>query len=269
MRLPMLLRNASRLCNKHTEESMSDTKDVFADVNLDPQPYETMDFDHILVIGRTYDEYNDMFLLDDIKPSDGKIMNVAGGVSSFTAEAADRGFTIFSGDPIYCLEPDTIEAKCENDIENSITNLTRLPHMFNWGHPLRDIDHVRENRRKAYKAFLEDFRNNRWRYLDACFPFTPFIAPDNFSLSLVSHLLFIYDNFINYEAHVKIIKELLRITSGEIRIYPLVNLQFQPSEIVEPIMNDPGFEGVSFEIRPSRYNFIKNADSMMVIRKLN
>ena len=247
---------------------MTDSSDIFAGLNLEPQPTDAIDFDHILVIGRNFSEYNDMFLLDERKPSDGKIMNVGGGVSSFTVEAAERGFTILSGDPVYCLEPDVIAGKCENDIEGYLINHINKPHLYNWGHPFRDVDQEREARRNSYKLFLEDFRKNRGRYLDALFPYTPFIARNHFSLSLVSHLLFAYEKFIDYEAHVKIIKEILRVTSDEVRIYPLINLQLKTSELVGRIMKDPVFEGVSFELRPTRYNFVKSADKMMVIKKL-
>jgi hypothetical protein len=246
---------------------MTDSSDIFADLNLEPQPTDSIDFDHILVIGRNFSEYSDMFLLEDRKPSDGAIMNVGGGVSSFTVEAAQQGFNILSGDPVYCIDPDVIEEKCVNDIECYLINHINKPHLYNWGHPFLDVAQEREARRNSYKMFLEDFRENRWRYLDALFPYTPFIARNNFSLSLVSHLLFVYEKFIDYKTHVKIIKEILRITSDEVRIYPLINLQLKTPELVGRIMEDPGFDEVNFELRPTRYNFIKAADKMMVIKK--
>jgi hypothetical protein len=172
-----------------------------------------------------------------------------------------------SADPIYAFDHYKLARKCEEDIEYSIKNLEKASHMIKWGKPIDNLEHLRQARKSSYEMFLEDFKGNRWRYLDAQFPYTPFIVRDNFTVSLVSHLLFIYDNHINYDTHVSIIKEILRVTSKEIRIYPLINLSFKTSEFVGRIMKDPLFAGVSFELRPTEYMLLSGADKMMVIKK--
>jgi len=139
--------------------------------------------------------------------------------------------------------------------------------MFNWGRPFSNLDEVRAARTKAYTLFLKDFANNRWRYIDAKFPYTPFIKTDNFEMSLVSYLLFFYDKYIDYETHAKILKELLRVTTGEVRIYPITNMIFKESPFVGRVMNDPAFSGVSFQTRKTEYEFIKGSNKMLVMRK--
>jgi|GEM_PF-669213 hypothetical protein len=256
--------------SKIETETIKDTNkapDIFEGLNLEPQPFDYLRLDHIVTVGRRFFEYNSIFLLDEFEPSAEKILDVGGGVSSFTYEAGERGFDVMSVDPIYAFDHYKLARKCEEDIEYSIKNLEKASHMLNWGKPIADFEHLRQARQSSYEMFLEDFKNNRWRYLDAQFPYTPFIVRDNFTVSLVSHLLFIYDNHIDYDAHVSIIKEILRVTSKEIRIYPLINLSFKTSEFVARIMKDPLFAGVSFELRPTEYMILKGADNMMVIKK--
>jgi hypothetical protein len=242
---------------------------IFEGLNLEPQPVDFLQLDHIVTIGRRFFEYNDIFLLEELNPAEIKILDVGGGVSSFAFEASVRGFEVLSADPLYTFEHSSLKRKCEDDIEYTINSVQKSAHKLKWGHPFRDFDHLREVRRSSYELFLDDFKANRWRYIDAKFPYTPFIAHNNFSISLVSHLLFIYEHHIDYETHVRILKEILRVTSGEVRIYPLINLQFKVSVFVERIMNDPVFKRVSFELRPVRYNFLSGADHMMVIKKGN
>jgi hypothetical protein len=240
---------------------------LFEGLNLEPQPLDFLEFDHIVTIGRRFFEYNDIFLLEELNPAENRILDVGGGVSSFAYEASGRGFEVLSADPIYSLEQNTLKRKCEDDIEYTINSVRKSAKMLKWGHPFRDFDHLREVRRSSYELFLDDFKANRWRYIDAKFPYTPFIAHNNFSVSLVSHLLFIYEHHIDYETHVRILKEILRVTSGEVRTYPLINLKFKVSVFVEHIMKDPVFANVSFNLRPVRYNFLSGADHMMVIKK--
>ncbi len=256
--------------SKAETESRKDTiesPDIFEGLNLEPQPFDYLRLDHIVTIGRRFFEYNSFFLLDELDSPYEKILDVGGGVSSFTYEAVERGFEVMSVDPIYAFDHYKLKRKCEEDIEYTIKNLEKTSQMINWGKPIEDFEHLRQMRQSSYRMFLDDFKKNRWRYLDAQFPYTPFIVRNNFTVSLVSHLLFIYDNHINYDTHVSIIKEILRVTSKEVRIYPLINLNFKTSEFVGRIMKDPVFAGVSFELRPTEYMLLKGADKMMVIKK--
>ncbi len=249
------------------KKKTNEVHDIFEGLNLEPQPLDYLKLDHIVTIGRRFFEYNSFFLLDELDPPYEKILDVGGGVSSFTYEAVERGFEVMSVDPIYAFDHYKLKRKCEEDIEYTIRNLEKTSHMINWGKPIEDFDHLRHSRQTSYRMFLDDFKENRWRYLDAQFPYTPFIVRDNFTTSLVSHLLFIYDNHISYDTHVSIIKEILRVTSKEVRIYPLINFNFKTSEFVGRIMKDPVFAGVSFELRPIEYMFLKGADKMMIIKK--
>ncbi len=67
-----------------------------------------LQLDRVVLLGRTFEEYCRYFLL---KPDDlvGKrVLDVAGGVSSFCAEANKLGINVTSFDPIYFLPPEKI-----------------------------------------------------------------------------------------------------------------------------------------------------------------
>ena len=83
-------------------------------------------------------------------------------------------------------------------------------------------------------------------------------------MSLVSHLLFIYENKLNYEFHRNTIRELVRITSAEIRIFPIINLQGNRSKYVEKIKKE--FSKFTISEQKIDYEFMKNANKMLIIK---
>jgi hypothetical protein len=63
---------------------------------------------------------------------------------------------------------------------------------------------------------------------------------------LYSHLLFLYSEQLSYSFHLASILELLRV-ANEIRIFPLVHLDCQPSVHLTPVrgaLKESGFESV-------------------------
>jgi hypothetical protein len=73
-----------------------------------------------------------------------------------------------------------------------ISQVKRNPDGFVWSY-FRDADHLGEWRLATMKTFLADFANGKQqgRYVVASLPSLPF-ADSEFSLALVSHLLFLY-----------------------------------------------------------------------------
>ena len=61
--------------------------------------------------------------------------------------------------------------------------------------------------------------------------------------------------------------ELLRISSMEIRIFPIVNFKGIRSRYIELLMRDEDFRNLKISIKRVGYEFMKNANEMMVIRK--
>jgi hypothetical protein len=187
-----------------------------------------LDLKRIALIGRTFEEYYDMFELNNTLLKNEIILDVASGVSSFCAEADQQGFNVTASDRIYTFSPTVIEQKCRQDLDMIIKQLPCVADLYVWNF-FKDIDSLRVQREKAYKLFIEDFKNcGTKRYVPVEYPLTDFLN-EQFTISLMSHFLFLYEDKLNYDFHKKTIMELLRITSKEIRIFPIVNLKGEKS----------------------------------------
>ncbi len=224
-----------------------------------------MSLKDIVLIGRTFEEYHKMFELDNL-PKNEHILDVASGVSSFCAEASAKGYNVTASDRIYTSGPLEIERKCRQDLNNVIEQLPSLVDLYIWNF-FKDVRGLRTHREKAYKLFIEDFKTfGKKRYVPVQYPLTDF-KDEQFSVSLVSHFLFLYEDHINYDFHRTVIKELLRITSKEIRIFPIVNLRGKKSKYVDCLMRDNDFNNLKISIRKVGYEFLKNGNEMMLIDK--
>lgn len=222
------------------------------------------ELDDIVLIGRTFAEYHRLFALDNTN-ADEVILDVAAGVSSFCAEANARGYNVTASDRIYHHDAATIEAKCRHDLDMVMAKLPPVTDQYVWD-TFPDIPALTAEREKAYQAFIADFRaHGQRRYVPTSYPQTTF-ADNQFTLALVSHFLFLYDDQLDYDFHKATLKELLRITVREIRIFPLVNLRYGRSPFVEQIMSAPDFAAYSFEVVKVDYEFLKGGDEMLVVR---
>jgi len=230
--------------------------------------YEGIELEKVVIIGRTFEEYSRMFLLDEI-PADGrKILDAAGGVSSFTKEASDRGWQVMSLDPVYCHGLDALKEKCSKDLDHLLDLVVSKKHLFRWEKPHETVDEIRDLRTRAYTTFLGDFQVNRYRYFDAMLPHTPYIADNNFKTTLMSHLLFAYGQFLGYETHLAIFKELVRVTSEELRFFPLLDCNtLEQLPHLERLKREPALSGLEFKIHDVPYEFLKGTGRMLVVKK--
>src|SRR5262249_49933927 len=135
---------------------------------------------------------------------------------------------------------------------------------FIWDY-FRDPDHLGDCRLAAMRSFLADFEAGKaqGRYITAALPDLPF--PDGaFDLALISHLLFLYSEQLDLEAHRAAVLELLRV-AGEVRIFPLLNLARQVSPHVESMRAHLDALGFKSEIRRVPYEFQRGGDKMLRI----
>jgi len=65
-----------------------------------------LQLDRVVLLGRTFEEYRRYFLLEPGDLIGKRVLDVAGGVSSFCAEANQLGIKVTSFDPIYSLPPE-------------------------------------------------------------------------------------------------------------------------------------------------------------------
>ncbi len=216
-----------------------------------------------IFIGRTWSEYLKMFNITKEDLINGKILDCAAGSSSFTAEMSKRGYNVMALDILYDMDPDILSDKYREHMEVLIEGLASVD-SFVWNF-FSDIEDLKEKRNNAFKEFIEDYRKYRDNhYVNADLTNLPF--PDNsFSMVLCSHLLFIYDHRLDYKFHLNTIKEMLRVVTEEVRIYPLVKNRGLKSDFVKCIIND--LQDVNIQIVKVDYEFRKGGNEMMRIIK--
>ena len=215
-----------------------------------------------IFIGRTWKEYLKMFNLNLDDMVDGKFLDCAAGASSFTAEMSKKGYNIRAVDILYNEEPNVLCDKCKEHLEILVEGLGSVDH-FVWSF-FRDLEDLKKQRTQACIEFIEDYSIHKKRYIAGDLTALPF-EDNSFKMVLCSHLLFIYDHRLDYDFHLKSIKEMIRVSSSELRIYPLVKNKGMKSEFVKRIIND--LHDVNIDIVKVDYEFRKGGNEMIKIRK--
>lgn len=224
------------------------------------RPLRGLQLDRVVLLGRTFVEYCGYFLLEPEKLRGKRVLDAAGGVSSFTAEANEAGILVTAIDPIYSLTPEEIARRSAPDLDEVIAGVRGLP-TYRWT-AYRDPEHVRELRERAVAHFLEDFPKNPERYRAGALPRLP-CRDGEFDMALVSYLLFAYEKHFTYEFHREAIVELMRVTKGEVRLYPTVNFEAEPSPYIRRLQMDPACESFRFEIVRTNFEFLAGSNCFL------
>lgn len=223
--------------------------------------------DKIWFLGRSYQEYMSMFKLTPEFLENKTILDCAAGASSFTPVMGNKGYNIIAIDPFYGMDHQTVKEKTIDDFYTLIKAHSGMDHKVDWGF-FRNSKNMIEERIHAYMEFIDDYEKFRGlRYVKGKLPELPF-KDNQFSLTTCSHLLFLYDDRLDYQFHLDSVREMLRVTSGEIRIYPLVRLrgEGERSSFGEILKDDIHDEG-KVEIVKVDYRFRKGGNEMMKIKK--
>ena len=114
--------------------------------------------------------------------------------------------------------------------------------------------------RTRIRYFFSDFKIHPQRYVAGELPELPF-ADDEFDLTLVSYLLFAYQERFDYEFHRDSILEIMRVTRGEARIYPTVTFEAKPSEYIPMLQSDPALRAFEFTEVETDFEFLVNSNS--------
>ena len=223
-----------------------------------------LQLDRVVLLGRTFDEYCRYFLLEPEELVGKTVLDVAGGVSSFCAEANARCIRITSFDPIYSLTPEKIAERCEPDLESVYREIGRVP-TYRWDY-YKSPERMRELRKLASTTFLSDYKAHPEHYISGELPRLPFEG-SSFDLTLVSYFLLAYQDYLSYEFHRDSILEIMRVTRGEARIYPTVTFEAQPSKYLPLLEFDPALQ--RFELREIRtdFEFLLNSNSFLRVRR--
>lgn len=223
-----------------------------------------LQLDRVVLLGRTFEEYCQYFALEIEALKERRVLDLASGVSSFSAEAAALGCSVTAVDPIYALSPEEIGAQCGPDLDYVYEAIQHLSvYRWNWYESPQKMRALRE---RACTTFLEDFRKrNHSRYVAASLPHLPF-RDGQFDLCLVSYFLFAYQEQLNYEFHRDSIREIMRVTRGEARIYPTVTFEAERSAYVDRLLADQSLAAFEFAEMSTEFEFLAGSNSYLSIR---
>jgi len=222
-----------------------------------------MELREIVPWGRSFEEYRRMFGLSGDALA-GRLLGCGDGPASFNAEATARGHAVVSCDPIYGLAPEEIRRRVEGSFDEVLAQVRRSPEGFVWNY-FRDPDALGQARLAAMNRFLADFAEGEGRYVAASLPRLPF-GDAAFDLAVCSHLLFLYSDQLSLAFHLAAVEELLRV-AGEVRIFPLVNLERRVSPHLEPLRRHLAEGGWTTEVRQVAYEFQRGGDTMLRIAR--
>mgnify|MGYP000398042279 FL=1 len=216
-----------------------------------------------LFIGRTFEEYLSLFGLDRTDLTDRPILDCPGGPSSFTAVASALGTEVMAVDPMYEHTLETLEAEYRDAIDRNVSQLREKRDLFVWDY-YDSVEIRRRYLRAAAERFLTDFARHPGRYVAAGLPDLPF-ADDTFELTLSGNLLFVYDDRLDREFHEAAARELLRVTAGEVRVFPLASLDRTRSAFVDDLVETLRDEGVAARFESVDYEFQPGATEVLVL----
>ena len=223
-----------------------------------------LQLDRIVLLGRTFEEYRRCFLLEPDALVGKRILDVAGGVSSFCAEANNCGIHVTSFDPIYALGAEKIAERSEPDLQFVYRGIGRVP-TYRWSY-YETPERMRDFRERAYSIFLADYTTHPERYIAGELPTLPF-ADGEFDITLVSYFLFAYQERLTYEFHRESVLEIMRVTRGEARIYPTVTFEAQASDYVPMLRSDPALQQFDFTEIKTDFEFLANSNSFLRVSR--
>lgn len=224
-----------------------------------------MKLNEVVPWGRNLEEYRLMFNLSETDLNT-KILGCGDGPASFNAEMTKLGYSVISCDPIYQFSAQEIRERVEAVYDRVISQVKQNAHRYIWKN-FGDADELGKCRLAAMENFLLDYEEGKQqrRYLPESLP--DLDLPDNqFDLCLCSHFLFLYSQQRSLDFHLASIKELLRV-AREVRIFPLLQLDSQPSPYVESVFQEVDRLGWQGQIIAVDYEFQKDGNKMLKISR--
>jgi hypothetical protein len=224
-----------------------------------------LDLERIIFIGRTFEEYLNMFSLSEKDLKGKKILDCPAGACSFTALGNKVGLDVTACDIAYYHLVEDLKNKGLQDIDHAMEQMEKAKSNYVWDY-FKDIEGLRKHRLSALEDCANDMRKSSERYVPVTLPSLPF-KDEEFDILLSAHFLFMYADRLDYQFHITTLNELLRVTKSEIRIFPLVDLEGKRYVHLDKLISYLADNGYTVEEVKVPYEFMVNANSMLKIRK--
>lgn len=219
--------------------------------------------DGVVPWGRNLEEYRRMFLLDD-RDMKKKIAGFGDGPASFNCEAAQRGGSVTSFDPVYRFSREDLEKRIE-EVRGIVMRQVRenMDH-YVWTQ-MKNPEELEEIRMSAMRLFLSDYEQGKAqkRYICHELPERLPCGDGTFDIGLSSHFLLMYTG-LGYDFHIRAMTEMLRVCR-EIRIFPIVDLNAEQADMIAEVI-DFFRKDHDVEIKKTSYEFQKGGDKLLIIR---
>ncbi|WP_078544830.1 class I SAM-dependent methyltransferase [Litchfieldia alkalitelluris] len=224
-----------------------------------------LELERVIFIGRTFEEYLDMFSLLPEELQGKKVLDCPAGACSFTAVGNKLGLDITACDITYDHKGENLKNKGLQDIEHAMEHMEKAKNNYKWDY-FKNIEGLRAHRLRALNDCTQDMSASSERYVAVTLPTLPF-KDDEFDLLLSAHFLFMYADRLDFQFHIKTINELLRVTKEEVRIFPLVDLKGNRYEHLDQLIGYLTDDGYMVEEVDVSYEFQRNANSFLRIKK--
>ena len=216
--------------------------------------------------GRSFDEYVAMFALSD-NDLQQRILGCGDGPASFNAALTRQGGHVLSVDPLYRFPAEDLDRRIRATCAEVMEQTRKNRDAFIWTR-IKTVEELGRLRMEAMAEFLSDYPlgSSQGRYVAGELPHLPF-ANREFELALCSHLLFLYSEQLSEAFHVASIRELCRV-AGEVRIFPLLELETRTSRHLEAVVAGLTVAGYSVTIVPVPYEFQRGGNEMLQVRDI-
>jgi len=186
------------------------------------------------------------------------------GAASVVAEIASAGGSAVAVDPAYALSWDDLESRARQDVLRGVELVDKFPDRFVW-HYFSDAADHRATRLAALQRFIEHYPTTApgMIYVVGEFPDLPF-PNESFDLVLCSHFLFTYWDRLSFDFHLAAIREMVRLSRAETRIFPLLAAgSGEPYPEMTALRRALSDRGIETEVRKVSYEFQAGGDEML------
>ncbi|TDQ42649.1 methyltransferase domain-containing protein [Aureibacillus halotolerans] len=226
---------------------------------------EGMKLEDVVCIGRTHGEYLALFDLASERLKGLRVLDCPAGVCSFTADACQHGVDAVASDRAYAFDASALYEKGTQDIVTTMKALEPIQDRYVWS-TYQTIEGLTAFRREALEKSTAHRKRSPERYVEASLPQLPF-TDSSFDLVLSANFLFLYEEHFDEAFHVQALQELIRVSSREVRVYPIVGLNGKPSIHLDACIRLAEAQGCRVTQADVPYEFLKGASRMLLVEK--
>lgn len=229
------------------------------------QETDQLNLERVVFYGRSLAEYKLFFNLDLPALKGKSVLDCPSGAASFTAEAAPFSINVTAVDPLFENSVAKLRAIGTVDIDHVMDEVEKVRHAYMSGY-FQSVEQMRAARRRSLDLFCADYtdRKTQGNYVPALLPHLPF-ADGQFELVLSGHFLFIYDDRFDYAFHLAAIRELARVSAGEVRLFPPAGMNRKPYPQLDQLRRELEREGIESELIPSNFEFVQGWNQILVL----